>query len=346
MSNINSLAGLGWRAFFQQQLTIDEWEDAVPARVVEQHRSELVVATATTTQQLPLQHAMTDLVVGDWILLDNSGLFVRSLERKSCFVRKAPGSQLKKQLISANVDTAFIVCSMNDDFNLSRIERYLSLVHESGADAVVLLSKSDQCDEPENFVRQVQQLDSLLPVLPVNCLNSEMVSELQPWISEGSTIAVMGSSGVGKSTLVNTLMGEQRQDTRGIREDDAKGRHTTTSRSLISLPSGGLILDTPGMREIQLVDSREGISATFADVESFAERCRYGDCQHLSEPGCAVLAAIESGAIEQRRLDNYLKLLREDAVNSASVAQKRATDKALGKYYKRAQSEGKKLKGR
>lgn len=252
MSNYNSLAGLGWRAFFQQQLTMEEWDEAVPARVVEQHRSELVVATASSALNLPLQHTMPDLVVGDWILLDSNAMFVRSLERKSCFARKAPGSQLKKQLISANVDTAFILCSMNDDFNLSRIERYLSLVNESGADPVVLLSKSDQCDEPEELVEQVQRLDSLLPVLPINCTDPAVVTELHPWISEGSTIVVMGSSGVGKSTLVNTLLGEKRQDTGGI---------------------------------------------------------------------------------------------REYALNSASVSQRRASDKALGKYYKRTQNEWKKLKG-
>lgn len=349
MSNFTSLANLGWQPFFQQQLSLDEWDDAVPARVIEQHKSEVVIATGSDIFTVPLLHSMPDFIVGDWLLLDNNRRFIRLLDRKSCFLRKAAGSNLKKQLISANIDTAFIVCSMNDDFNLNRIERYLSLVNESGAEAVVVLSKSDQSDAgdvPNTFVDQVQALDALLFVEAINCLDAGSVSTLSPWIKEGSTIAVIGSSGVGKSTLVNTLQGDGIQSTGGIREDDSKGRHTTTARSLIVLASGGLILDTPGMREIQLVECRDGISATFSDIERIASNCRYCDCQHESEPGCAVREAIEAEELEQRRLDNYQKLLREEAINSASLSERRASDKALGKFYKRTLQQSKKLKGR
>ncbi|MFC1747858.1 ribosome small subunit-dependent GTPase A [Pseudomonadota bacterium] len=346
VSNTTSLAALGWQAYFQQQLSLDEWDNATPARVVEQYKSEITVATESDIFNISLLAAMPEMVVGDWLLLDSQHQLLRLLERKTCFSRKAAGSKLKKQLISANVDTAFIVCSMNDDFNLNRIERFLALVNESGAEPVVLLSKSDQVDAPEYFVERVQELDPFLMIEQVNCLAADSVSKLSPWIKEGITIAVLGSSGVGKSTLVNTLAGEERQSTAGIREDDDKGRHTTTRRSLIALSGGGLILDTPGMREIQLADCKEGIATTFSDIEAYASQCKFNNCQHQGEPGCAVQQAIEAGDLNQRRLNNYLKLLREEAINSASLSERRANDKALGKFYKNTLSESLKLKGR
>lgn len=346
MTDFRSIAALGWRPFFQQQLTLEELNDCVPARVIEQHKSIITIATESSVLNIDLQRSMPDIVVGDWVLLDNNKRFCRLLDRSTCFKRKAAGSKMDWQLISANVDTAFIICSLNEDFNLNRIERYLSLVNEAGAEPVVLLSKSDLSDSPQEFISKVQSLDNQLSVESVNCLDSSSVIKLHHWIKEGETIVVLGSSGVGKSTLINTLLGVERQGTAGIREDDDKGRHTTTRRSLIPMPTGGLILDTPGMREIQLAECREGISSTFSDVEVLANQCRYTDCQHQSEPGCAVRKAIENGEIDQRRLDNYLKLLREEAVNSASLADKRAKDRALGKFYKRTLTESQKLKGR
>jgi len=346
MHNILSLADLGWQPYFQQQLSLEEWDDAIPARVIEQHKSEITVTTESGTISITLLPSMPDIVVGDWLLLDNQQQILRLLARKTCFSRKAAGGKLKKQLISANVDTAFIVSSMNEDFNLNRLERFLSLVNESGAEPVVLLSKSDLSTTPNDFIKQILELDSFLMVEAINSLDSESVGKLTPWLKKGSTIAVLGSSGVGKSTLINTLLGEQRQSTSSIREDDDKGRHTTTRRSLIALDGGGLILDTPGMREIQLADCKEGITTTFADIETYAEQCKYNDCQHQAEPGCAVQQAIKSGDLDQRRLNNYLKLLREDALNSASLSERRAKDKALGKFYKSTQSQAQELKGR
>ncbi len=346
MTDYKSLTALGWRPFFQQQLTLEELSHCIVARVIEQHKSIITVATESSVLSIDLQRSMPGIVVGDWILLDNNKHFYRLLDRSTCFRRKAAGSKPDWQLISANVDTAFIVCSLNEEFNLNRIERYLSLVNEAGAEPVVLLSKSDLCEYPREFISKVQSLDNHLSVESVNCLDRNCVVRLQCWIKEGETIVVLGSSGVGKSTLVNTLLGAQKQETAGIREDDDKGRHTTTKRSLIPMPSGGLILDTPGMREIQLADCREGISSTFSDIEVRANQCRYTDCQHQTEPGCAVQEAIENGEIDQRRLDNYLKLLKEEAANSTDLADKRAKDKALGKFYKRTLRESQKLKGR
>ena len=346
MSDFESLASLGWQPFFQQQVLLEEWDTALPARIIEQHKSEIKVTTGEEIITLGLTHNMPEMVVGDWLLLDAEKHFSRLLERKTSFARKAAGSKVHKQLISANVDTTFIVCSMNDDFNLNRIERFLSLVNESSAEAVVILSKSDQAESPEEYIQAVQSIDPLLMVEAVNCLDAESIEKLSPWIKQSSTIAVLGSSGVGKSTLTNTLLGKNTQSTNGIREDDSKGKHTTTSRSLIALTAGALILDTPGMREIQLADSKDGIAATFADIEAFAEQCRFADCGHQGEPGCAIEKAIEAGELDSRRLANYQKLLKEDALNSASLSERRASDKALGKFYKTTLAQATKLKGR
>lgn len=346
MSNVTSLASLGWQAFFQQQLVLEEWETRIPGRVIEQHKSEIKIATQDDTITLALTHNMPEIVVGDWLLLDLEKGFSRLLERKTSFSRKAAESKLKKQLISANVDTAFIVCSMNDDFNLNRIERFLSLVNEADAEAVVILSKSDQAESPLDFIQAVQSIDPLLMVEAINCLDENCIKQLAPWIKKGTTIAVLGSSGVGKSTLTNTLLGDPIQSTDGIREDDSKGRHTTTRRSLIALKDGSLILDTPGMREIQLADAKDGIASTFADIERLAEQCRFADCQHQSEPGCAIQKALDADELDLRRLTNYQKLLKEDALNSANLAERRASDKALGKFYKTTLAQAAVLKGR
>lgn len=346
MRAFSSLVDLGWQAHFQQQLSLEEWQNLSPARVLEQHRSELVVANESEEFVLPIVKKMPELVVGDWLLVDEAKQFVRSLERKTCFSRKAAGTQVKRQLISANVDTAFIVSSLNEDFNLNRLERFLSLVNESAAQSVIILSKRDLCSDSAALLEQVQSLDPLLEVEVVNCLQASELSVLSAYLQPGKTIAILGSSGVGKSTLVNSLLGEQQQETATIREDDAKGRHTTTRRSLILLPQGALLLDTPGMRELQLENSEQGISATFNDIETLAKDCRFSDCAHKSEPACAVLQAIAQGRLEQRRLDNYHKLCKENALNSASLSERRASDKALGKFYKRTLKQSKALKGR
>jgi len=342
MANVENdaltLAQLGWRPFFQQQLSLEQWDYPV-ARVIAQHRNRLELLGEAGRRGLDLHPDMPGMTVGDWLVLSPTGQFEKLLERQSLFRRKAAGSKVGEQLIAANVDTLFIVTSLNDDFNLNRIERYLSLANEAGAEPVIVLSKADLCDDPEAFRSQVQALDSLLVVETINCLDAGEIHKLSPWCKTGNTVALMGSSGVGKSTLVNTLLGKPVQSTGAIREDDSKGRHITTGRSLHRIPQGGLLLDTPGMRELQIASCDTGVSTTFADIASLAEQCRFGDCQHNGEPGCAVQQAIDQGELQARRLANYQKLMREQAFNSATLAEKRAREKRFGKMIKAVLSE-------
>ncbi|WP_394130772.1 ribosome small subunit-dependent GTPase A [Shewanella maritima] len=344
MSQPYSLFELGWGPYYQQQLSLEEYEACVPARVIEQHRNQVHLQTESGEQVLAITPSMPTLCVGDWILLDNDGRFDRLLDRATEFGRKASGSKVDLQLIAANLDTVLIVMSLNHDFKLSRLERYLTLVNEGGAEPVAVLTKADLCDDSDDYTQQVQRLDPLLAVISVNALDPDSTSQLKPWCKVGKTIAVMGSSGVGKSTLLNSIQGDNQLATGGIREDDSKGRHTTTSRSLHVMPSGGLLMDTPGMRELQLTDVESGLAATFADIEQLAQSCRFGDCSHQAEPGCAVANAIESGELDNRRFNNYLKLAREQAFNSATLAQKRSHDKAMSKMYSSVQSASRKRK--
>lgn len=346
MSQEPSLTALGWQPFFSTQLTSEEAESLQAARVIEQHRCDAEVDTGHERLLIPLLYSSPKMAVGDWVLLSGPDKILRLLERKSLFTRKAAGTKIAPQLIAANVDVCFIVCSLNADFNLNRIERYLSLAHEARVEPVVVLSKADLIEDPEPLAAQVRELDPALAVECVNCLNADSTRVLEDWCQPGNTVVLMGSSGSGKSTLTNTLLGEEIQETWEIRENDAKGRHTTTRRTLFPMPNGALILDTPGMRELQLADCEEGVQATFADIEALAARCKFNDCAHESEPGCAVRAAVESGELDPRRLTNYLKLLKEQAFNRASLYERRSHDKSLGKMYRRVQEEARLKKKR
>jgi ribosome biogenesis GTPase len=226
-------------------------------------------------------------------------------------VRKVAGSVLEDQLIGANMDYLFIVNALNQDFNLRKIERYLVAAWESGATPVVLLTKADLCEDPERFAAEVEIVAPGVSVHLVSALLDQGKNELLPYLTPGTTIAVTGSSGVGKSTLLNWLASDELQKTQGIREDDARGRHTTTHRELFVLPSGALVMDTPGMRELQLWDAEDGRQQAFADIEQLAAQCRYRDCRHDAEQGCAVIASLNSGELDARRLANYNKTARE-----------------------------------
>lgn len=334
MTNFHTLSPWGWQPFFQQQLSLDEWETTQAARVTSVERSNLFLTTGNEPFSIPVTPNMPPVTVGDWLLLDEDTRFQRLLDRSTVFSRKAAGSKIDTQLIAANVDTVFVVSSLNQDFNLNRIERFLALVKEASAEAVVVLTKMDQRDDPQAFAQQVQKLDPLLNVVTTNALDSESLSQLEPWCTTGKTVAFLGSSGVGKSTLINTLSEKNVQETSSIREDDSKGRHTTTSRSLHQLEHGGLVIDTPGMRELQLHHCEHGIEETFTDVIELSQSCKFSDCQHDQEPGCAVQQAITSGELDSRRLRNYQKLMREQAFNNETLAERRARDRDFGKMIK------------
>lgn len=345
MTNQYTPSQLGWHHFFQQQLTLEEWGTYTPARVIVQERSLLHLLSGDGKHSLSITSSMPAMTVGDWVLLDAEGRFHRLLDRSSLFSRKAAGTKVTTQLIAANIDTVFIVSSMNLDFNLNRIERYLALAKEAGVYPVIVLTKLDCCDNPHDYVQQAQSPDPLLEVVTVNSLDPESVNQLNTWCVPGRTIAFLGSSGVGKSTLINTLSGKEAQRTRSIREDDDKGRHTTTGRSLHLLSAGGLLLDTPGMRELQLADCEHGVKETFPEIAQLATQCKFSDCSHQSETGCAVRAAIDGGILEERRLSSYLKLMREQAFNKATLAEKRAQDREFGRYVRTVMKDKRKQKG-
>jgi ribosome biogenesis GTPase / thiamine phosphate phosphatase len=255
--------------------------------------------------------------VGDWVILksridEGKGTIYSVLPRFSKFSRKSAGRTAEEQIVAANVDTVFLVNSLNDDLNLRRIERYLLLTWESGANPVIVLSKADLCNNIKGKLAEVEAIAfGGVPVIVISAELRSGIEQLEAYLQPGKTIALLGSSGVGKSTLTNLLLGDEKQAVKEIREGDDKGRHTTTHRELVLLPNGGVLIDTPGMREIQLWESAAGLNETFSDIEELGELCRFRDCKHKDEPGCAVLEAIEEGILAAGRLTSYNKLQKE-----------------------------------
>ncbi len=264
---------------------------------------------AQCASELP---AAGDFVMADWNETGGTAVLHQVLPRVSCFSRKAAGSREKEQVVAANLDTVFLCMALNGDFNLRCLERYLSIGWDSGATPVVVLTKADLCENLEACFAQVQETAFGVDILVTTAMEPQGCEELRAFCSEGKTVAFIGSSGVGKSTIINRLLGEERLETNGLRNDD-KGRHTTTRRELFLLPEGGMVIDTPGMREFGMWDNESGVEKTFADVEALAERCRFRDCTHINEPSCAVRQALESGGLSEERWQSYQKLKTESA---------------------------------
>ena len=282
--------------------------------------------------------AVGDFVMADWNKGGGNAVIRHVLPRKSCFIRKAAGEKNEEQVVAANIDTVFLCMSLNNDFNLRRLERYVSIAWNSGAVPVVVLTKSDLCKDPEHKLLEVSSVAAGVDVLVTNTINQNGLDPLYPYLAGGKTVAFIGSSGVGKSTLINCLLGEKHLDTNGLRNDD-KGRHTTTRRELILLPSGGMVIDTPGMRELGMWNAESGIDQTFSDIEKLAQGCRFRDCTHSgTEPGCAVQEAAERGELPIERLRSYQKLMNENRyVNDTQgyLAEKRQKFKNIAKINKR-----------
>lgn len=342
-----TLADLGWTPFFQQQLADDAFNLLVPARVIAVRRSGVQVLGETLTAALPPfvdpeGGEAANATIGDWLLIDpKTGAARHRLDRFSLFKRRAPGTGREVQLIAANVDTVFIVTSCNQDFNVARLERYLTLARQAEVTPVIVLTKPDLVDDPEGYAAQARALDRGLCVELVNARHEASVQSLLPWCGRGQTVVFVGSSGVGKSTLVKTLTGHDRIATQAIREDDAKGRHTTSSREIYRLAGGAWLVDTPGMRELSLSDVREGLQQVFADLTELSHTCRFRDCGHEAEPGCAVKAAVAAGTLDAARVERWKKLVAEDSFNGQTPLERRAQSRAMTKVNKGA-TKGKK----
>lgn len=351
---IHSLIDLGWNHFFQSQLDLNELETLLPFRVIGVQRNlidciGLDMKSQTQQVQLSTYHWRKDLpedhpTVGDWLMLNSDHQPIKLLERKSHIQRKGAGQQSYIQMIAANVDTLFITSSCNEDFNLNRIERYLAIASESHIHCVLVMTKKDLCDDPAVYLDQLKNSHPHLTVELVNSTDPQSTASLRHWIGQGQTVALAGSSGVGKSTLINGLTGSSDQETAAIRESDSKGRHTTTSRSLHLIAGGGLLLDTPGMRELKLADSEEGLYTVFDDIAVLAKSCRFANCTHSNEPGCSVLEEVKVGRLDSRRIENFQKLLAEQARNNETLAERRQSERALGKFYKQAKVSAKRFK--
>jgi ribosome biogenesis GTPase len=329
---VTTIEQLGWNPYFEAQRDPELDGDLIPARVAEEQRGSYRILTEHGPRYAELSGRFRHRAsvgesalpcAGDWVMArvpavsseratssEDPSLIHRLLTRRTAFTRRAAGTRTVPQVVAANVDTFFLVQSLNRDLNLRRLERYLALLWESGAEPVLVLSKADLCDDPEPPAKAAREAAIGVTVLVVSALTRDGLDPLLPYLTPGRTAALIGSSGVGKSTIVNQLVGEDLMEVREIRDDD-RGRHTTTSRHLVPLPSGGMLLDTPGMRTVLLWEGEEGLDHTFEDIAAIAAECRFTDCGHGTEPGCAVRAALESGALTQERWHSYGKLLRE-----------------------------------
>lgn len=325
---MKKLQEYGWNTFHEAnwaELNNDlKTKQSVPGRVVLEHKRMYRIVTAngewlavcSGSMQYEAEERRDFPAVGDWVAIEKMpgeerGIIHAILPRTSLFSRKMAGYTIAEQIIAVNIDIVFLVMSMNKDFNARRLERYLVASYDSGATPIVVLTKKDLCDDPSYYINKAQNIALGTDVFAVNNMTGEGIETLTSLLKDGKTAALLGSSGVGKSSLTNAICGEETMSIQDIREDDAKGRHTTTHRELIKMPTGGVLIDTPGMREFQLWDNHESLDSGFKDVETFANACKFNDCQHNNEPGCAVQEALATGNLPEDRYANYLKLQKE-----------------------------------
>lgn len=327
------LKELGWDEYFDKEFRKAGIPDTVPARVTSQHKDLCTIhgeqGELSATVSGRLRH-LTETgyrypVVGDWVVIkpqpdEKKAVIQAVMPRKSSFSRQASGGRQRlsggpaqEQVVAANIDTVFLVSGLDGgrNLNLRRLERYLTLAWNSGARPIIVLNKADLCPNIEPVVNEAEGIAADVPVHAVSAKEKTELDAIRGYLTTGYTGALLGPSGVGKSAIINALLGTERLQVGAVRESDREGRHTTTSRELILLPGGGAVIDTPGMREIQLRGDEEGLRDAFEDIEQIARRCRFSDCRHDSEPGCAVIKAIENGVLLPARFDNYMRLQRE-----------------------------------
>jgi len=321
--NRHHLIRMGWTSHFQKQLDAFSNDGAIPARVVGIARSRFRTSDgqnewpATLAGRLKHDAQSPVPVTGDWVLLTDT-VIVKVLIRKNALSRGASGTRHKQhaqpqreQVIAANLDSVFIVCGLDRDFNLRRIERYVALVYNCGLTPVIVLTKADLHRDPLGYVSEVEAVTLRVPVHLISAWDNTGLNALESYLSPGRTTTLVGSSGAGKSTLLNRLYGRPVQRTGAVSTQVGKGRHTTTSRELIRMPQGGMVIDNPGIREIAFWEVQQGVDAAFPEIDAFSAECRFADCRHTHEPGCRVLAAVEAGEIPADRLENYRKMRRE-----------------------------------
>jgi ribosome biogenesis GTPase len=317
---------MGWSAHWANALAGLELSEGEPARVIQEHREAYILSTekgefpAEVSGRFRHQSlSRRDFpAVGDWVIMTQhdaaSPCIIQTvLPRRSAFLRRAAGVKSEEQVVAANVDTALLVSGLDQDFNPRRIERYLTLSYESGAAPIILLNKADLCPDLDAALLRVEQVACGVPIHALSAVEGEGLDTIRKHLQPGTTGVLLGSSGVGKSTLLNALLGVNQAKTAPVRADDDKGRHTTTHRELIPLPDGALLIDTPGMRELQLLADETSVATSFDDVAEYTGACRFSDCSHTGEPGCAVQAALEEGSLEPARYESYLQQRKEAA---------------------------------